>query len=571
MLLGLFITTGLLAGCSALGYKKVEPTLSTPDVVEEKISKLDHTTARQIFSSYLGAILAESRGDISIAANMYLKAMRADVNNLWVRDRAFSLLLATGDYIGAVEVAKIVADQEDRIPLVDMLLTFDSAITGNYDESLKYLKKIRSVSPDLIQFELIEHYINLAKGQPIEEIVTKLDTFEAGAGLIVYKYYHLGRLYERKGDITAAIATYRKGHMLDPNALFIVTRLGKLLEAENEIEQARNLYQSFLALHPNSLLVDIALQHLESGKKVALEPQNLENDLAEVMFGLASVMMGQQINLTARQFLHLALMAQPEHSFAIFTLGLIEEQDNNYQQALTHYKKLSAKSLPYLAAQVRMAEVLQSQDKHREAIVLLNKLMASNPDASVIRESLAQIYFDLKSYKKAARQYSSLINSLKNNYSRHHANLFFARGATYERLKDYDKATHDLQKALDLEPNNPIILNYLGYMWIDQGQNVDQGYEYIKRAVQLRPNDAAIVDSLGWVYFKRGKLDAAVYYLERAVSLMPDDSTINMHLGDAYHSSGRKKEAKIQWQRALQLTPDSKEDEARLKELIDGK
>jgi Flp pilus assembly protein TadD len=112
---------------------------------------------------------------------------------------------------------------------------------------------------------------------------------------------------------------------------------------------------------------------------------------------------------------------------------------------------------------------------------------------------------------------------------------------------------------LKLNPEQPYVLNYLGYSWVDQGLHLDKAQGMIRRAVKLRPNDGYIVDSLGWVLFRLGKFAGAAKQLERAVVLRPEDPTINDHLGDAYWRVGRLLEARFQWRRALSLKPEAAE------------
>jgi Flp pilus assembly protein TadD len=134
--------------------------------------------------------------------------------------------------------------------------------------------------------------------------------------------------------------------------------------------------------------------------------------------------------------------------------------------------------------------------------------------------------------------------------------LFYSRGVCNERLKNWPAAEADFKKALALAPDESLVLNYLGYSWVDQGRNLKQAMEYIRKAVKLKPDDGYYVDSLGWAYYRLGNLPAAVEHLERAVELKPDDPIINDHLGDAYWKVGRKFEAKYQWQQALTLKPE---------------
>jgi Flp pilus assembly protein TadD len=134
--------------------------------------------------------------------------------------------------------------------------------------------------------------------------------------------------------------------------------------------------------------------------------------------------------------------------------------------------------------------------------------------------------------------------------------LFYFRGICFERAHQWPKAEADLQQALKLFPEQPHVLNYLGYSWIDQGVHLDEGMDMIKRAVQQRPDDGYIVDSLGWAYFRIGNYEEAVKQLEHAIELKPEDPTINDHLGDAYWRIGRTLEAQFQWAHARDLKPD---------------
>ncbi len=138
--------------------------------------------------------------------------------------------------------------------------------------------------------------------------------------------------------------------------------------------------------------------------------------------------------------------------------------------------------------------------------------------------------------------------------------LFYARGIALEQAHRWPQAQADFEHALALSPDQPFVLNYLGYAWTEQGANLARARQMIEKAVALRPNDGAIIDSLGWVQLRQGDVADAVRQLERAVELEPEDATINGHLGDAYRAAGRPLEATFQWRRALTLKP--KPDEA---------
>ena len=133
--------------------------------------------------------------------------------------------------------------------------------------------------------------------------------------------------------------------------------------------------------------------------------------------------------------------------------------------------------------------------------------------------------------------------------------LLYSRGIALERMNDWKRAEQDLLNALRLKPDQPYILNYLGYSWIDRGMNLEGAKSMIEKAVSIRPNDGFIIDSLGWAFFQLGKYNQAVKYLEKAASLEPEDPVINDHLGDAYWLTNRRLEARFQWLRSLSQNP----------------
>ena len=186
-----------------------------------------------------------------------------------------------------------------------------------------------------------------------------------------------------------------------------------------------------------------------------------------------------------------------------------------------------------------------------------------------VLDALGSIMRARKLYEEAAGYYDKAIALIPNPGPQHWA-YFYARGTCYERLKNWPAAEKDLQKALALVPDQPLVLNYLGYSWIDQGINLKQGTELIEQAVALKPDDGYIVDSLGWAHFRQGNFTDAVSYLERAVELKPDDPVLNDHLGDALWRVGRHREARFQWDQSLTLKPEPEDAEKTKKKITEG-
>lgn len=188
-------------------------------------------------------------------------------------------------------------------------------------------------------------------------------------------------------------------------------------------------------------------------------------------------------------------------------------------------------------------------------------------DKLEILDALGNIMRARKRYAEAIPYYDQAL-ALVPKPERRHWIYYYARGTSYERVKNWDAAETDLEKALSLYPDQPLILNYLGYSWVDQGRRLKEGMAHIEKAVMLKPDDGYIVDSLGWAHYMQGNFKEAVRYLERAVELKPDDPVLNDHLGDALWRVGREREARFQWDQALTLKPEP-DDEAKIKKKLD--
>jgi tetratricopeptide (TPR) repeat protein len=190
-------------------------------------------------------------------------------------------------------------------------------------------------------------------------------------------------------------------------------------------------------------------------------------------------------------------------------------------------------------------------------------------DQLLVLDALGSIQRAKKQFAEAVTTYTRILNIIP-KINKQHWSYFYARGTSYERLKNWSAAEADLKKALELAPGEPLVLNYLGYSWIDQGINLSQGMTLIEKAVSLKPDDGYIVDSLGWALYKQGNYREAVRYLERAVELRPEDPILNDHLGDALWRVGREREARFQWDQATTLSPEPEDLERIKKKLASG-
>jgi tetratricopeptide (TPR) repeat protein len=276
---------------------------------------------------------------------------------------------------------------------------------------------------------------------------------------------------------------------------------------------------------------------------------------AEALYGLGASLGrrgGEDLGLV---YLQLALYLQPDHPLALLSLADLYESLKKPELAIKAYERIPQTSPLHRNAAIQMATDLDALDRADEAEKHLIALVKEFPDDQEAIMALGNVQRGHKKFAECADTYSKGVKALgtpeKANWV-----LFYFRGICYERSKQWPQSEADLKKALELFPDQPQVLNYLGYSWIDQGVHLDDGMAMIKKAVQQRPDDGYIVDSLGWAYFKLGNYDEATKQLERAIELKPEDPTINDHLGDAYWRIGRTLEARFQWAHARDLKAD---------------
>ncbi|MFV0294953.1 MAG: tetratricopeptide repeat protein, partial [Hyphomicrobiaceae bacterium] len=308
------------------------------------------------------------------------------------------------------------------------------------------------------------------------------------------------------------------------------------------------------------------VKRLRAGENVGLLVSTPQEGISEIFYGLGEALATEGGIGVGAVYLQMAIYLNPKSPFTHTALANIYETTKNYAEAIESYNQVPPGSPLEEAIEIRKAQNLNLLHRLDDAKAILQKMIAANPKDIQPLEAMGSILRSNKHYKESIGYYTKVISLIGKPQSRHWT-YFYSRGTNYERIKNWPLAEADLKTALRLSPDQPLILNYLGYSWVDQGINLQEGLRLINKAVQLKPGDGYIVDSLGWAYYKLGDFKQAVEYLDRAVELKPEDPTLNDHLGDAFWRTGRKREARFQWQQALTLKPEP-EDARRIEEKL---
>jgi len=290
----------------------------------------------------------------------------------------------------------------------------------------------------------------------------------------------------------------------------------------------------------------------------------------EVLFGLGSAIGREGGEEVSYVYLNLAAYLAPEDAQPRLALAELLEADEQFQRAIDNYAAISDTSIHKTNALIRTAFAYNSLDKLDEARKLMVDLMKRQPDNLIALTSYGNILRSHDLFDEGRAIYTDAIRQIGATPQEQDWALYYSRGITNERTKRWSEAEADFRQELKLSPNQPQVLNYLGYSFIDMGLNYDEAIQMIKTAVRLRPDDAFIIDSLGWAYFKLKDYKNAVLNLERAVELRPQDPILNDHLGDAYWHIGRKLEAVFQWSHARDLDPLPEDKEKIVKKIENG-
>ena len=507
--------------------------------------------------SYLAARHAGQQRDAAAAAAYYRAALKRDPSNGELLDRAFLSFLVDGDVDEAVKFAERVAqaDKSDRV--ARLVLGVNSLKRKQYASARRDLaQSIRGPITDLTA-TLLSAWGNLGVNDS-KGAIDAIDHLAGPEWYAIFKDLHAGLIYDVAGNQKEAGKRLERAYKLDSTALRVVQAYGSWVSRNRSPKEALTVFETFDKALPRHPLVVEAMDKLKAGEKLPPLVANVQAGAAEALYGLGASLGrrgGEDLGLV---YLQLSLFLSPNHPLALLSLADLYEALKKPELAIKIYDRVPTNSPLHRNAAIQMAANLDSLDRADEAQKHLEALIKQNPDDLETIMALGNVLRGHKKFAECANVYSKGASAIqkpeKSNWV-----VFYFRGICYERSKQWAKAEADLTKALELFPDQPHVLNYLGYSWIDQGIKLDEGMAMIKKAVQQRPDDGYIVNSLGWAYYRVGNYEEATKQLERAIELKPEDPTINDHLGDAYWRVGRVLEARFQWAHARDLKPDAED------------
>lgn len=505
--------------------------------------------------NYLAGRHAQAQRDMSAAAEFLYAALQDAPDNPALLRRTFLLMTAEGRLKEALALAPRVIDTHDKAPVARMVVAVGYIKAGRFTDAQSYLAKLPLDGINAFMVPLLSAWSQVGLHRP-DAALDALKPLSRNKGFKALYDLHTALIDEVAGRREAAEKGYLSAARNQGGlSLRLAELLGALYERAGEVDKARKIYAKYQDQHKGSHLLEPVMKRLDKRTPPPLEVATAADGAAEGLFGVASSLRQQNADETALVFGRLALYLRPNFPVMQILVADILEADKRLDKANALYDAIDPASPLYWSAQLRIATNLDRMNRTDEAVRRLRAMAKARPTEAEPLISLGDILRGRERFEEAVHAYDDAIARIK-KLERRHWTLLYARGIVLERSKQWKRAEADFLQALKFEPEQPYVLNYLGYSWVEQGINLDRARNMIKKAASLRPNDGYIVDSLGWVHYRLGEYQDAVRELERAVELRPEDPVINDHLGDAYWRVGRHAEARFQWRRALGLEPE---------------
>lgn len=551
-----------LAVVTARGIYAIEVQAETP--VYQLVD------SNSLYGSYLAGRLARNQRDNETAAFYYREVLEKDPHSKTILEEAFQLKLTTGNFPEAVELARKIVARETQHNIANFLLGIAAFHKKNYAEADKYFSSTTKDAFFDVTGNLSRAWIELARGHD-KEALTKAAASTQSGEVGLFHYALIADVAAQTVNNREAAAEHRKEakqayeqlRSKSPYNLRVSEAYARHAAFWGEKEVALEILKPHLVSPAPNFQMKAIADDIAANKKVALLVSSPKDGLNEVFHGIGEVFSAKMALDAANVYLQLASYIKQDSDLTQYSLGELYEQTKNYDLAVVSFSRIPRESALWPLAQLRRSFDLSIINRIDEAKTILKELVQHYPDDMRPAYALANLYRGNKECKEAIPYFSMALQKLPKPEKVHWA-LYYGRGVCYERTKDWAKAEADLKKALELDENQGLTLNYLGYVWIDQNINLKEGMALVSKALEKTPDDGYYRDSLGWGYFRLKDYTRAVSELERAVVTRPDDPTINDHLGDAYWEVGRKLEAKFQWKQALDLKPEP-EEEAKIK------
>lgn len=534
-------------------------------------SKASKNAAPSLLGSYLAGRVARGEHDTRSAAAYYRQALTRDPGDAVLIEQSFLMELTEGDWARTEELARELVAKQPGHRTAHAFLGIVSFKAQRYAAADEHFRAAAANPIGELTSTLARAWTYQAEGRS-DEALAALESPKQPEWAQFYLRYHRALLADQAGRRADARAAYERMPKNDQRTLRIALAYARHAGNAGDAKLAQTVLKAHFERTNNNEGHPVARtlrDQIDAGEKIELLVTTPVEGLAEAFYGLGEALTGEGGVSVGAVYLQFALYLMPDSPFALAALANAYETTKRYAEAISAYDRIPKGSPLQSSIEIRKALNLNQLERVDEAQKLLEDIARETPGDIRVFDALGSIMRGHKRYAEAVEYYTKAIALIDKPEAKHWS-YYYSRGTCYERIKNWPQAEADLQKALQLGGDQALVLNYLGYSWIDQHKNLKQGLALIEKAVRQKPDDGYIVDSLGWAHFRMGNYKDAAKHLERAVELRPEDPVLNDHLGDAYWRVGREREARFQWDQALTLKPEPEDAEKIKRKLQKG-
>ena len=522
------------------------------DVSVPDPSALPHTP----LGGYLAGRHARKVYDSSAAAVFFNRALIADPDNSELLRHTLAAMVGERKIEESLPLANRLIASNVSDPTALLTVASEFVRTGAYEKAREHLSSLPRTGFYPYLKSLLTSW-TLVGDNDGTTALEELELLQTASNFSATHDYHVGLITDLLGMTGLAQKTFRSAvtSVRGPRIRSVLAA-GSFFERNGQTDNARKLYQAFPAsAGPETTVLDAALSRIDAGEEAPPLVYNAKGGFAEALYEIGAAFFKDRAYAPALIYTQLALHVRPDFDVAQILLADLYVATGLYTEAVKTFRNVPKES-PFLwSARIRLASALNELGELEAARKELRTLATEKKERSDSLMVLADLLRTKEQYHDAVSVYDEAIARIGTIEQRHWT-VFYARGMSLERSGEWSKAESDFLRALELQPDQPLVLNYLGYSWVDMGMRLPEARSMIEKAVSQRPNDGYIVDSLGWVLYRLKDFDAALVHLERAVELRPNDPVITDHYGDALWQTGRRTEARFQWRRALSLNPN---------------
>ncbi len=551
LFIGAAVAAAIGAAIGGLNTKALAVSGEAPKPIATTAPSPPQPKSAGLAAAFLAGRHAEVNAEPDTAVDFYNRVTELDPQNLALLQNTYFLAAQSGDFAIAVPAARKAFETTPRRGMAAVIIAMDHIKKGEYAKAMPYLEKPQGQTMNSFALPVMRAWA-VAATQPVEaalEELTPLKNFQDTAVLWDVMSGMINEFYGRKDQ---ALSHYDALAMrIEIERFSTLRQVAEGFHRLGQDEKLKGLFASFMKSHAPSPTLDAYMAAVPSMPKPKV---TVVFGMAEATFGAAELLLMNDPNelraQVATAYAQTALFLNPDMDITRRFIGSTLAARGRYAESNDVLTKLKKTAPGYLDVQMQLADNYVRMHREKDALAILQDLIKEKPQWKDAHVAVGDILRTEKKYGEAVAAYDNALKFSGDDKAENWA-ILYSRGIALERDKKWDAAEKDFRKALELRPDDPNVLNYLGYSYLDRGVKLPEARKLIEGAYKQRPNDGYIIDSFGWALFMNGEYDLAVQNLEKAVESTPSDGTINEHLGDAYWKVGRRNEARFQWQRAL--------------------